>query len=95
MTPDMITSLVSTLGVGGALVWYLYHNTTKTIPDLTRQHNESQEKIAEKFADTQEKISERFSSTLAEERAYRKQEISALQEWIRHEASCKYNQDHS
>ena len=95
MTPDVITSLVSTLGVGGALVWYLYHNTTKTIPDLTRQHNESQEKIAKNFADTQEKISERFASTLAEERHYRKEEIVALQQWIKSEASCKYNQDHA
>jgi hypothetical protein len=93
MTPDVITSLASTLGVVGALVWYLYHNTTKTIPDLTKQYTESQEKVAQKFADTQDKISDRFSATLADERQYRKQEIAALQNWIKSEASCKYNQD--
>jgi len=93
MTPDIITSLVSTIGVVGALVWYLYHNTTNTIPDLTRQYTQSQEKVAQKFAETQDKISERFSSALADERNYRKQEIQALQTWIKTEASCKYNQD--
>jgi predicted PurR-regulated permease PerM len=93
MTPDVITSLASTLGVVGALVWYLYHNTTKTIPDLTKQYTESQEKVAQKFAETQDKISDRFSSTLSEERQYRKEEIKALQAWIKSEASCKYNQD--
>jgi predicted PurR-regulated permease PerM len=100
MSPDVITSLVSTLGIVGALVWYLYHNTTQTIPNLTKQYTESQEKVANtfaetqnKFADTQDKITDRFSQTLAEERMYRKQEIAALQDWIRNEASCKYNQD--
>jgi predicted PurR-regulated permease PerM len=100
MSPDVVTSLVSTLGIVGALVWYLYHSTTKTIPeiaktinDITKQHTDSQEKVASKFADTQDKITDRFSQTLADERVYRKQEIAALQEWIRNEASCKYNQD--
>jgi hypothetical protein len=93
MSPDVITSLVSTLGIVGALVWYLYHNTTKTIPDITAQYTQSQERVASKFAETQDKISDRFASTLADERSYRKQEIAALQDWIKNEASCKYNQD--
>jgi hypothetical protein len=93
MTPDVITSLASTLGVVGALVWYLYHNTTKTLPEIVKTYTESQEKQSQKFADTTDKISERFSTTLSDERNYRKQEIQALQAWIKSESSCKYNED--
>jgi len=83
MTPDVITSLVSTLGVVGALVWYLYHNTTKTIPDLTEKYTKANEKIATDFA-----------NTLKEERQYRREEINSLKTWIHTEASCRYNRDH-
>jgi hypothetical protein len=93
MTPDIITTLVSSLGVVGALVWFLFHTTTKTIPDLTKQYTDSNERASKTFADTQEKITDRFTDTLAHEREYRKQEIAALQAWIKSEASCKYNQD--
>jgi hypothetical protein len=82
MTPDVITSLVSTLGVVGALVWYLYHNTTKTIPDLTDKYTKANENIATKFSDT-----------LKEERNYRREEIDSLKTWIRSEAACRYNKD--
>jgi predicted PurR-regulated permease PerM len=93
MPTEGITAIVSSLGVVGALVWYLYHNTTTTIPNLTKQYTDSQEKVATKFADTQDKIAENFANTLQEERNYRKQEITALQQWIKSEASCKYNRD--
>ena len=93
MATDEITSIVSSLGVVGALVWYLYHNTTTTIPNLTKQYTDSQEKVAAKFADTQNNIAENFANTFEEERNYRKQEISALQQWIKSEASCKYSRD--
>lgn len=93
MPTEGITAIVSSLGVVGALVWYLYFNTTTTIPNLTKQYTESQEKVATKFADTQDKIAQNFAQTLQEERNYRKQEIAALQQWIKSEASCKYNQD--
>ena len=93
MTPDVITSLASTLGVVGALVWYLYHNTTKTLPEIVKTYTESQEKQSQKFADTTDKISDRFAATLVDERQYRKQEIKALQDWIKAESACKYNQD--
>jgi predicted PurR-regulated permease PerM len=82
MQPDLIASITSSLGVVGALVWYLYHNTTRTIPDLTDRYTSSIDKISQNFAET-----------LKEERSYRKQEISSLQQWIKSEASCKYNQD--
>lgn len=93
ISTEVISTLVSSLGVVGALVWYLYHNTTKTIPDLTKQFTESQEKIANKFAETQEKTANNFADTMKDERVYRKQEITALQNWIKSEASCKYNAD--
>lgn len=93
ISTEVVSTLVSSLGVVGALVWYLYHNTTKTIPDLTKQYTESQEKIASQFAATQERTASNFADTLKEERSYRAQEIKALQEWIRSEASCKYNSD--
>ena len=93
MDTEVISSIVSSLGVVGALVWYLYHNTTTTIPNLTKQYTESQEKVASKFADTQKGIADNFASTLEEERNYRKQEILALQQWIKTEASCQYNRD--
>ena len=83
MTPDIISSLVSSIGVVGALVWYLYFNTTKTIPDLTRQYTESTERIASQFAETMES-----------EREYRREEISNLKEWISNESKCRYNEDH-
>ena len=82
MTPDIVTSLVSTLGVVGALVWYLYHNTTKTIPDLTDKYTKANESIANKF-----------SETLKEERQYRREEIDSLKTWIKVEATCRYNRD--
>jgi predicted PurR-regulated permease PerM len=90
---DLITTIVSSIGVVGALVWYMYHNTTTTIPNLTKQYTESQERVAERFATTQEKIATNFAETLKEERDYRKQEIQALQHWIKSEAACKYNSD--
>jgi len=93
MDTEVITGLISSLGVVGAMVWYLYHTTTTTIPNLTKQYTDSQEKVSEKFADTQQKIADNFASTLEQERAYRKQEITALQQWIKTEASCKYNRD--
>lgn len=93
MNTEVVSTLVSSLGVVGALVWYLYHNTTTTIPNLTKQYTESQEKVSARFAETQKQITDNFSSTLREEREYRKQEINALQQWIKSEASCKYNQD--
>lgn len=82
VSPDLISSLVSTLGVGGVLVWYLYHTTSKTIPDLTDRYLLSQKEIAGEF-----------SKALKEEREYRRDEIDALKAWIKSEAACKYNRD--
>ena len=81
ITPDIITSLISSLGVVGALVWYLYWNTTRTIPELVRQHSE-----------TMDKISSNFTVNLREEREQRRQELELLKVWIKTEASCKFHE---
>lgn len=77
---ELITSLVGTLGVTGALVWYLYFTTSKTIPSLTKTHSETLDKITEKFGDT-----------LKEEREYRRQESESMKRFIKEEG-CKYPQ---
>jgi len=82
VTTDLISSLISTIGVGGVLVWYLYHTTSKTMPELT-----------DKFLASQERIASEFSNSLRDEREYRHAEMDALKVWIRTEALCKYNKD--
>ena len=75
---ELIASLVGTLGVTGALVWYLYHTTTKTIPDLTEKH-----------AETMDKITERFTDSLKDERDFRRTEFADLKSFIKSE-SCRH-----
>ncbi|HBJ35584.1 MAG TPA: hypothetical protein DDZ51_12720 [Planctomycetaceae bacterium] len=81
ITSDVITQVISSLGVVGALVWYLYFNTTKTIPELVKQHS-----------DTMERISNNFTTNLKEEREQRKSELELLKVWIKTEASCKFRE---
>ena len=83
LSMDVIPELISNAGVLAVLIWYLYHTTTKTLPDITKAHNESIENITAQFAASQE-----------QERKYRQAEIEALKTWIKAEASCKYNTDH-
>ncbi|AMV35727.1 hypothetical protein VN12_26780 [Pirellula sp. SH-Sr6A] len=73
-----IGQILQSVGVPGVLVWYLWHNTTKTIPDLVAQH---QATIA--------KLTEDFSKALESERVARKVEVDELRDWIRDEAACK------
>jgi len=83
MESETVVQLVGQLGVAGVLAWYLYHTTTKTIPDLTKQHNETMDKIATKFSDTlrvtiddERKARDR---EVENERKAREKEIAALQ----------------
>lgn len=76
---ELIVSLVSTLGVTGVLVWYLYYNVAVSIPRLTDKH-----------AETMDKITERFTGTLKEEREYRRTELQDLKTFIKAEA-CKHD----
>lgn len=87
-----IGQIVANLGVVGTLVWYLYHNTTKTIPDLNDSHNKAVEKLVEIHAENNEKIATNFTKTLLdEERITRAKELDSLKQWIRSEASCQYH----
>ena len=106
MTPEMGTQLISTLGVLVVLAWYMYYNVTVTVPTIVKLHTDSEretavkfaeasERKAELFANTQKEIAANFSSTLKEERAYRREEISALKVYLKAEAedNCKYKDD--
>ena len=75
---EILASLVGTLGVTGALVWYLYYTTARTIPRLTDKHGE-----------VMDRISKDFSQTLREERDFRQQEAESLRRFIRDEG-CRY-----
>lgn len=86
-----IGQIIANLGVVGTLVWYLYHNTTKTIPDLNDSHNKAVEKLVEIHAENNEKIANQFISSLESERVSRAKELDSLKMWIRSEASCQYH----
>jgi hypothetical protein len=80
---DIATSLVTNLGVLGALVWYLYYTTAVAIPRIVKDHDKA---IKE--------TTDNFTQALKEERLARKEELETLKEWIKSEASCRYNRDH-
>lgn len=83
MDMDALTAIVSTLGVSGVLVWYLYYTTAVTIPKRDEIYTASVERIANNFADT-----------LREERQHRELEINELKEFIAQTPICRYNRDH-
>lgn len=89
---EWIGTIIGQIGVVGVLVWYLYHTTTKTLPDLEDRHSKTIEDITKTHSDTIKEISDKFDGTLKEERTTRKLELKSLQEWIKYEAACRYNQ---
>ena len=91
---DTITPLVTNLGVLGALVWYMYYTTAVTIPKIHITHSEDSKALAENHTNSLDKITNQFSETIRDEREIRKQELEALRNWIKQEASCRYNKDH-
>ena len=93
-TMDVITTLVTNLGVLGALVWYMYYTTAVTIPKINTTHSEAYKELIDQNNAALNKIATDFTSSLAEEREARKEEVTALKEWIRNEAKCNYNHDH-
>ena len=93
MSTELLTGIVSSLGIAGVLVWFLYHTTTKTIPEKDAAHRSDIKDISQKFSDTVTTVTAKFSDTLREERVYRQQEVESLKSWIRNEASCRYNTD--
>lgn len=86
--PDL-GQIVANLGVVGTLVWYLYHNTTKTIPDLTDKYTKAIDEMNERHLQSLVEERERFAKVLAEEREFRRAEIEKLSYLIKAEAACK------
>lgn len=89
---ELLTSIVSSLGIAGVLVWFLYHTTTKTIPEKDAAHRSEVKEITKNYSDTVQGVTNKFADTLKEERVYRQQEVEMLKTWIRNEASCRYNE---
>ena len=77
---DLITSLVSSLGIGGVLVWYLYYNVSVVLP-----------KKDEHFRAAVDQITERFTATLREEREFRATEMQRLEHMFER-SECRYQQ---
>lgn len=81
VSPDIVVSLVSSLGVVGALVWYLYYNTSVTIPNLTKEHTAAIQHVADSF-----------TTSLKEERESRRVELKELHDAINSERLCRWRE---
>ena len=46
---QLIAVLVGAVGPSGALIWYMYHTTTKTIPELVEAHRREIACLVEAF----------------------------------------------
>lgn len=79
---EPFNALLTNFGVVGALVWYMWYNTSSTMPALVHDHRKAMERVTELFTES-----------LAEERRARKEELGELKSWIREEARCDYNRD--
>jgi hypothetical protein len=79
---ELIVQLITALGPTGALVWYLWQTTSKTIPSLIEKHQLNMNATVSQF-----------TKCLEEERKAKRFEIDALKEFIKMEAKCRYNKD--
>lgn len=55
MDSNLVVQVISQVGISGVLVWYLYHTTTKTIPDLCANHQEAIDAMQKQYVDSLEK----------------------------------------
>ena len=76
--PNMISGLVTSFGIGGALVWYMYYTTSVTIP-----------KLNEKNSEVLKEITGNFTESLREEREFRRAETADMKAMIR-ETRCHF-----
>ena len=74
---NMVSGLISTLGIGGALVWYLYYTTSVTMP-----------KRDEHYSKVLTEITSNFTESLREEREFRRVETQEMKAIIR-ESRCR------
>lgn len=89
MLPD-IGPLVTSGGVLGALIWYLYYNTSNTIPKLQEEYKESLLELAKQHERYLTDERERFAELMEREREYRAKEIELLKIYIKNEAACRF-----
>ena len=47
---EIFKAVLGQLGVGAILGWYMYHTSSKTIPDMQEKHAEAVEKLQDNFA---------------------------------------------
>jgi len=79
--PNMISGLISTLGIGGALVWYMYYTTSVTLPARD-----------DHYSNVLKEISANFTEALREERDFRRMETLEMKQIIR-ESRCRMNDE--
>lgn len=79
--PNMISGLISTLGIGGALVWYMYYTTSVTMP-----------KRDDHYSNVLKEITASFTESLREERDFRRMETLEMKQIIR-ESRCRMNDE--
>jgi hypothetical protein len=73
-----LSGLLSTFGIGGALVWYLYYNTSVTLPALH-----------EHYSKVLTEMGKEFTAALKEERDASAREFAAFRESAK-EGRCFY-----
>jgi hypothetical protein len=63
---QLIAVLVGAVGPSGALIWFLYHTTTKTIPDIVSTHRAEVASLVVQFREDLREERELRRSLLAE-----------------------------
>jgi hypothetical protein len=78
---ELIAVLVGAVGPSGALIWFMYHTTSKTIPDIVAQHRLEIANLVQQFRED-----------LSSERDLRR---TIMAEVIRRATNtCPYGHDH-
>ena len=65
MDSNLVVQVISQLGISGVLAWYLYHTTTKTIPDLCSNHQKAIDNMQKQYVDSLEKNREALQREIA------------------------------
>lgn len=72
-----LSGLLSTFGIGGALVWYLYYNTSVTLPNLH-----------ENYSKVLTDMGKEFTAALKEEREASAREFEKLRNSMAKDGRC-------
>lgn len=80
MTVEGLLQILSPLGVAGILAWYLYYNTSVSMPRMWDSYMSKLDELSQKNNHTVEKVCESFEQCIREERNVRREEIRELRE---------------